>query len=195
MKTLNYLLLSVAIAGLTACSSNSKPKKKKVDKKELYGSMENRTYSNSFFHFELEFDPNWEFKGKYFQTGFGGDLIEANYRLSENPDYPVNVTIEIEKTNPFQKANPIEYAQEQQEGYDLLYEDDEIVIRDLRKQKIAGEDFVRNEILLITEGDTSYINDYVRAHEGYYLMITTIANNSTDQKTAEDLIQRITKKP
>lgn len=191
MKIILYISLGFAL--LTSCgdSKAEKQKKSNVHKEELFGSFNGDTFENDFFNIKIPFDNRWNVKKTSFKTNFGGKLFEADYLGSEVRDFPVNVEMEADKANPFEKPSIIERANESREGYEFLFDDNSLILSPLEKAKIAGEDYVRSEILIIESGDTSFINEYYRFVDGYYLSLVTVANTSSDQNSANNFVKSI----
>ena len=194
MKT--KLILALALSALVvSCGSDKKDKEKgKVDKKVLFGSMSEGIYTNEHFNFKVDFKADWLVDTRHIRNrSFGGTLLDADYKHSENKDYPLNVVFKVDRANPFSRPNAIEKAEEEREGYDWLFEADELELRDLKKTKIAGSDFVWSETLIIQEDDTSYINDYVGIKDKYFLVITTTVNSPGDKLVEQNFLQNIKK--
>lgn len=194
MKT--KLIIALAISSiLVSCGSDEKEKEKgKVDKKVLFGSMSSGIYTNEHFNFKIDFKADWKVDTRQIRNrSFGGTLFDGEYKHSENQEYPLNITFKVDRANPFSRPNAIEKAEEEREGYDWLFDEDEIELRDLKKTTIAGQDFVWSEVLIIQEGDTSYINDYVGIKDKYFLVITTTVNSPGDKVVEQDFIQGIQK--
>ena len=150
-----------------------------------------------------------------FGTGFAMSqkyaYIDSDYILSKMPEYTEakeqldkladRWTKEIEKLyevltmkkEAFAREEVLLPAEEEREGYDWLFEADELELRDLKKTKIAGSDFVWSETLIIQEDDTSYINDYVGIKDKYFLVITTTVNSPGDKLVEQNFLQNIKK--
>lgn len=191
-------LLLIALAAstmLSACGSDKSDKDKgKVDKKVLFGTMSEGIFRNEYFNIKIDFKADWRVDTRHVRNrSFGGTLFEGDYKHSTLPDYPLNLTFKVDRANPFARPNAIEKAEEEREGYDWLFEDEEIEIRDLKKTKIAGMDFVWSEVLILQDGDTSYINDYVAIKDKYYLIITSTVNSPEDKLVEQQFIQNIQK--
>lgn len=176
----------------SACGGEAKNKKNKIERKYLFGQIKERNYQNQLFNFQIAFNSDWEINSKHLKTKmFGGTILEAKYLNSDLEDYPLRISIEIEKVNPFEKPDLFKRAEEEREGYDFLFDDDELDFKPIRTTTIANEEYTLNEVLVIQEGDTSYVNDYIRLEKGYYLIISTSANTPSDKQMEEQLISSI----
>jgi len=177
---------------LSSCGGDTKSKKNKVERQYLFGQIKDGKYQNQLFNFQMDFDSDWKIKSKHFKTKmFGGTILEAEYLHSELEDYPLNITIKAEKANPFQKPDVSQKTEEEREGYDYIFDEDELDFKPLRTITIADEDFMLSEVLIIQEDDTSYVNDYVRFQDGYFLIITTTANTASDKRKENEFISSV----
>lgn len=187
---MKQFFLFIVIATLVS-SCGSGEKKTKVDKDVLFGSWEKKSYENAFFNFAIEFEEGWNIDSTQFQTSFGGTIFETSYRGSVNEYFPVNITIELDKANPFAKPSVMEKVEESMEGYEFLFDENDMIKSPIAKTKIAGEEYIVNQLKLIEGADTSYINEYYRYVDGYYLSIVSVYNDKADQQTEKEFISGI----
>ncbi len=175
---------------LVSCGSG---KKEKVDKEVLFGAWHGETYANEYFDLEVTPGENWDSDTTQFQTSFGGIMFESIYRESYDNSYPVNVTLETDKANPFGKPSTMEKVKESIEAYEFLFSANEMSVQPAAKTKIAGKDFVVSQIQLFTEGDTSFVDEYYAYHDGYYLSIVCTYNTKLDEAAAKGFMESIKK--
>lgn len=189
----NLFLFSVIVFLLASCGggadSGKKKSKKKVDKEELFGALNGDVYENSFFNLQVQFDDRWKVKTSSFKSTFGGDLFEASYMGSYYKDYPLNVSLETEKANPFEKPSTIRMAEESIEGFDMLFDESSMVVAPMSKTTIAENEYVVNQIQLLGDADTSFVDEYYTYADGYYLSIICMYSTQLDQNSADNFIK------
>ena len=174
---------------ITSCGSSDP--KEKVDKKILFGSFEGDDYVNPYFNFKIKFDPAWKVSDNPVKSVvFGGELFDGSYTLSVDQEYPIRLSAEVKKVNPFGKPSPAEKLEEGMEGYDMLYEAQDIVKLPFDKTTIGGEEFLSSHVILANGADSSYVHEYCRVLKGYYLTISCIYNTKEDEKVAMDQLQK-----
>lgn len=185
---IRFSVLFIAALLLVGCGAPEK-KKTKVDKKELFGSYKDSIYSNEFFNFKMTFSRPWKVDKHDFQSvAFGGKLFEAKYRLSHNREYPIDITMEVEKANPFGSKSPVSKLKESQEGYEMFYSPSELMVSDFKKVNLGGKDFAHAEFTCIADYDTSYIHEYYRYQDKYFLSIVCIYNTKQDEQVALEMV-------
>lgn len=185
-------ILSIVLYSLAACNTKTKKKEDKLKKEVLFGTLNDGLYKNPFFNISLEFDENWEVKTKSFKSiSFGGDLLSANYLDSYADYYPITLTMTADKANPFGSKSPIEQLKESQEGYEFLFNKNEMTVSPFDKVSIAGEDFAHGFFQLVDESDTSFVHEYYRFKDGFFLSIICVYNTQEDESVAVDIIKSI----
>ena len=188
------LILSHIIIALLVSSCGGKSKEQKAaDKKVLFGSWEGNTYKNSFFNFKIDIDDKWRKGTSLFQTSFGGALFEIKYLESVNNYAPITITVETEKANPFEKPSVLSQLNESIEGYEMLFDESEMLKTPASKTSIGGEDFLSQHIVLPSGADTSYVTEIMRFVDGYYLSIIAVYGTQQDEATTMEVIHAIKK--
>ena len=188
---MRLLFLLIAILFFVSSCGGSDNKKTKVDKDALFGAWEGYAYENPHFNFQLELDDSWNIDSTQFQVTFGGVLFETTYMKSANMDFPVNISMEANKANPFAKPSVVGQAKESLEGYDFLFDESEMIKTPIAKTSVAGEEYVINQIKFPEGADTSYINEYFHYVDGYYLSIICTANSAEDEEMVRNFISGI----
>jgi len=189
-------ITSILFILFTACNSSSTKKERKAKKQELFGTLNNNIYTNSFFNLKASFDENWNVNAKSLKSvTFGGKCFSAIYRNSYNQEYPIDITMEVDKGNPFESPSVIRKLDESKEGYEMIFSYNEMQASKYDKVTIAGKTFAHCDFLFLQEqGDTSHIHEYYTFLNGYYLSIICTYNNNEDGKVAMDFISSIKKK-
>ena len=184
--------LPILLIALTACNSKTKKKEDKLKKEVLFGTLNDGLYVNPFFNLSIDFDENWEVKTKSFKSiSFGGDLLSAKYIDSYDAYYPITLTMSADKANPFGSKSPVEQLKESQEGYEFLFDKNEMIVSPFDKVSIAGEDFAHGFFQLVDETDTSFVHEFYRLKDGYFLSIICVYNTQEDEGVAVDIIKSI----
>lgn len=181
----------IAVLLIISSCGGSDNKKSKVDKEALFGSWEENTYENPFFNFKLELSDDWNIDSTQFQISFGGRLFETTYMKSLNMDVPVTIVMEADKANPFAKPSVIKQAEESIEGYEFLFDESTLIKTPLSKTKVAGEEYVLNQLKFTDDTDTSYINEYFYYADGYYLTIICNAGSAEDEEMIRNFISDV----
>lgn len=190
MKSIYFV--SLLIVFLFACNSETKKKEDKLKKEVLFGTLKDGLYVNPFFNLSINFDENWEVKTKSFKSiSFGGDLLSANYLDSHDEFFPITLTMSADKANPFGSKSPVEQLKESQEGYEFLFNKNEMTVSPFDKVSIAGEDFAHGFFQLVDESDTSFVHEYHRFKDGYFLSIICVYNTQKDEGEAVEIIKSI----
>jgi len=185
-------IASVFFIGLSACNSETKKKENKVKKEVLFGSLKNGNYSNTFFNISVDFNEKWKVDTKSYKSiSFGGDLLNAQYLYSFDQYFPITVTMTADKANPFGSKSPVEQLKESQEGYEMLFDNHEMIISPFDKVSIAGEDYAHGLFTLIDDTDTSFVNEYYRFYQGFFISIICVHNTGKDEELANEFINSI----
>ena len=185
-------ILSIVLVSLAACTSKTKKKEDKLKKEVLFGTLNDGLYVNPFFNLSIDFDENWNVDTKSIKSiSFGGDLLSANYVDSYDEYYPITLTMTADKANPFGSKSPVEQLKESQEGYEFLFNKNEMIVSPFDKVSIAGEEFAHGFFQLIDESDTSFVHEYYRFKDGYFLSIICVYNTPEDEGIAADIIKSI----
>lgn len=158
----------------------------------LFGTLTDGEYINPFFNLNIHFDENWDVNTKSFKSiSFGGDLLSANYLDSYDEYYPITLTMTADKANPFGSKSPVEQLKESQEGYEFLFNKNEMTVSSFDKVSIAGEEFAHGFFQLVDETDTSFVHEYYCFHGGFFLSIICVYNTQEDEIVAVDIIKSI----
>lgn len=188
----SLLFFSVLTLLITSCGSSNTSEK--PDKKTLFGSFEGDYYKNPFFNFQVEFAPTWTVSDNPVKSVvFGGELFDGTYTLSADQEYPIRFSAEVDKCNPFEKASALKQLKESWEGYEMIYDAEDMVKLPFDITKIGGEDFVSSHITLADGADSSYIHEYCRVLKGYYLTITCVYNTKEDEEVALGMLKKFEK--
>lgn len=180
---------------LISCNSKNDEQEEKLKKDVLFGELNKEHFENQFFNFQIDFNEDWELKTKFIQSvPFGGDMLHAKYTASYDEYYPINLSIEADKANPFGSKSPLEQLKESKEGYEMLFDPNEMIVDEFDLVKIAGNDFAHGFFTLISDSDTSFVNEYYRYHNGYFLTIICAYNTQNDEIVANDIVKAIRKK-
>lgn len=192
MRILFFIVSLFLLFG--SCNSKTNKKEEKVKKQFLFGSFQDGEYVNPFFNFIIDFDEDWEVDTKSFKsTSFGGELFEANYLNSVDQEYPIKIVMEADKANPFGSKSPVEKLKESQEGYEMFISDDELAVSDYTKVSIAGENFAHAQFMVIDEYDTSYVHEYYRFQDGFFLSIIGSYSTKMDEEVFTNFISSVKK--
>lgn len=193
MKAIYFTSLLLIL--LTACNSKPSKEERKAKKREMFGSWEDKTFINSFFNIKVEFDDNWKLDTIAYRSAmFGGEIFEAKYQLSYNREYPIDITMELDKANPFEKVSLIGKLDESKEGYEMIFDAEEMFVSNYDKRIIAGKVFAHADFMILQERDTSHIHEYYTYENGFYISIICTYNDAKDEKAAMDFISSIKKK-
>ena len=158
----------------------------------LFGTLKDGLYVNPFFNISVNFDENWDVNTKSFKSiSFGGDLLSAKYLDSYDEYYPITLTMTADKANPFGSKSPVEQLKESQEGYEFLFNKNEMIVSPFDKASIAGEDFAHGFFQLVDESDTSFVHEYYRFKDGYFLSIICVYNTREDEGESGEIIKSI----
>ena len=187
-----FFFFTVLLLLLSACGSSGSSSDK-LDKKTLFGTWEtDDLYKNTAFNFQIEFDKNWKVQRPRFKTLFGGELFEATYLPSVHP-MPINISIEVDQKNPFEEVSVLKQIEESLEGYDMLFDAEDMIKSPVSKTNIAGEEYAYFKLTFPEDGDSSYITEYYRYDKGYYITILSFYNTTADEAVALDFISNIKK--
>ena len=190
MRSLYFVSLLIVV--LFACNSETKKKEDKVKKEVLFGELIDGNYKNPFFNISIDFDSDWAVDTKSFKSvSFGGDLLSAQYLNSYDRQYPITVTMEADKANPFGSKSPLEQLKESQEGYEFMFDKDDLTISPFDKVSIAGEDYAHGYFTIIDDSDTSFVHEYYRFHGGFFISIICVHNTQDDEQIATNFIKSI----
>jgi len=188
MRQLYFFIVLLLL--LSACGSSGAANDK-LDKKALFGTWEtDDLYKNAAFNIQVEFDKNWKVQRPRFKSLFGGDLFEATYLPSVH-EMPINITMTVDQKNPFKKVSVLEELQESLDGYEMLFDEDEMIKSPISKTKIAGEEYAYFKLTFPDDGDSSYVTEYYRYSKGYYISIISYYNTTADEPVALDFIANI----
>lgn len=185
-------IVSILIFSLVACNSKSEKQKDKVKKEKLFGTFNDRIYVNPFFNFKVEIGDEWDLDTIAFHSAYyGGDLFQVSNSNSYNQEYPINILIEADRANTFGSKSPIEKLKESKEGYEMIFDSEAIETNKFDKAVIAGENFAHGYFKIVDDYDTSFVHEYYRFHEGFFLSIICAYNTQKDEIKALEFINSI----
>lgn len=177
---------SILISSLILCvACNVIPDKK--ERKFVKGEWKERTYTNKLFKLKMEIPEPWDIYTKSSSTPFNNTIAKATYyEYVDTLGYPVaEFEAEFEKANPFDKTeNEHRKLTEEQETFSYMYDENEMLVSPIRKVKLSNKDFYYSSfVLLEEEGDTTFIERFVRLELGYFMdfSVTYYAQKNKEQ--------------
>jgi hypothetical protein len=188
----NKLILVIICSSIFACNHQVDKKDNKTKKKALFGTFNKNNYSNLFFNLNVTFQESWELDTLAIRSiNYGGELFNVSYIDSNFSDYPINIVVSADKANPFGSKSPLEKLKESTEVYEMIYDTDEIQITPFDQIAIAGKEYAHAFFKLIDETDTSYVHEYYRYQDGFFLSIICTYNTYNDEAKVMNFIHSI----
>lgn len=182
-----YLLLSFT---LLSCFGNI-PKGK--EKKDLFGKWEGRTFINPYFDLKINLSENWKRTDKDFKTIFGAKFIEADYYIEEDSiDALVRLTLKCDKINPFDKKSTV--SKELKESVDAMktfYDENEMIAEELKPIHFGKRKYILSRIVLLDEGDSTFIDEYMSYEKDYFLSLTLSYRTVMDRDICDEILQQL----
>lgn len=169
MKTRFAIIIGLFILVNSCIGGTSKFNKKP---KFEFGKVKDSKYFNSYLGLEVTLPENWTLDtNKKFESPFSPHFLEIDL-FDENEIALISLNILGHRKNPFSSDETlISYLKDNNESLNILYDENEH--REILKPvKIAKKDFILNRVIINTDDQSAFVDEYATEKFDYFYSLT-----------------------
>ncbi len=188
MKTRFVIIIGLFIVVNSCIGGNSKFDKKP---KFEYGEVKEGKYVNNYLGLEVSLPETWTLDtSKKFESPFSPHFLEIDL-FDENENALISLNILGHRKNPFSSDETlISYLKDNNKSLNILYdENDHSEI--LKPVKIAKKDFILNRVLINTENQTAYLDEYATEKFDYFYSMTFSYTDTLQRIEIEKILENM----
>lgn len=158
-----FILVNSCIGGTS--KFNKKPKFE-------FGNVKDSKYLNNYLGLEVTLPETWTLDtSKKFESPFSPHFLEIDL-FDENEIALISLNILGHRKNPFSSDETlISYLKDNNESLNILYDENEH--REILKPvKIAKKDFILNRVIINTNNQSSFVDEYATEKFDYFYSLT-----------------------
>jgi hypothetical protein len=158
-----FILVNSCIGGTS--KFNIKPKFE-------FGKVRDSKYFNSYLGLEVTLPETWTLDtNKKFESPFSPHFLEIDL-FDENEIALISLNILGHRKNPFSSDETlISYLKDNNESLNILYDENEH--REILKPvKIAKKDFILNRVIINTDNQSAFVDEYATEKFDYFYSLT-----------------------
>jgi hypothetical protein len=169
MKTRFAIVIGLFILVNSCIGGTSKFNKKP---KFGFGNVKDGKYFNNYLGLEVTLPETWTLDtNKKFESPFSPHFLEIDL-FDENEIALISLNILGHRKNPFSSDETlISYLKDNNESLNILYDENEH--REILKPvKIAKKDFILNRVMINTDNQSAFVDEYATEKFDYYYSLT-----------------------